>query len=147
MDHLALLVLLGQTGTSALQESKALLEFEGRLEPLDFKERVDLQAQQAVLERRESLERMVLRVLMGLLDLLAPQDSEALWVSLDSEEREACWDCQVLLVHQENLEHLELRAAKGLLVELVYQEPPGQEEMLAQRVLLEQRGLLVMMVL
>lgn len=34
---------------------------------------------------------------MGLQDLLAPQDSEASWVSLDSEEREACWDCQVLL--------------------------------------------------
>lgn len=31
------------------------------------------------------------------------------------------------------------------MVGLVYQEPPGQEEMLALRALLEQRGLLVKM--
>ncbi|KAF0045763.1 hypothetical protein F2P81_002292 [Scophthalmus maximus] len=74
-----------------------------------------------------------IRGLTGLRDLLAPQDSEELWVSLDSEEREACWDCQVLLVHRESLEPLEYRAAKGPLAELGYQEPLGQEEMPARR--------------
>lgn len=33
---------------------------------------------------------------MGLQDQLVQQDSEVSWVSLDSEEREACRDCQVL---------------------------------------------------
>lgn len=34
---------------------------------------------------------------MGLQDLLVHQDSEVSWAHLESEEREACWDCQVLL--------------------------------------------------
>lgn len=34
---------------------------------------------------------------MGLQDPPASQDSGVSWVSLDSEEREACWECQVLL--------------------------------------------------
>lgn len=123
-----------------LQESRGPLGFEERMELKDIKERLDIQAQRAALERRETLERMVRWGLMGLQDLLAPQDREELWVSLDSEEREACWDCQVLLVHQEKPELQESRGAQGPLVELVYQEPPGQEETPALRVSLEQRG-------
>lgn len=130
-----------------LQESRVLPGFEERTELWDVKARVDLQVRQVALERRETLERMVLRVLMGLQDLLAPQDNEELSVLPDSEEREAHWDCQVLLVHQVKQEILELRAAKVLLVGLVYQEPPDQEETPAPRVLLEQRGLLVKTVL
>lgn len=54
-------MLSGQTGPSALQESKAPVGFEGRMDPLDVKERLDLRAHRAALERRETLERMVLR--------------------------------------------------------------------------------------
>lgn len=40
-----------------------------------------------------------------------------------------------------------MQAQKALLEALVYQEPVDQEEMLVLRVLLEQKGLLVKMVL
>ncbi|CAB1434644.1 unnamed protein product [Pleuronectes platessa] len=140
LDQLVLLELLGQMGPWELQESKALVVFMERAAPTDVRGSRDPRAPRVALERMETLERTVLRGLTDLQDLQGPQDSEASWVSRDSEEREACWDFQVLLVHQENLEPLEHRAAKGPLVELVYQEPLDREETPVQRVLPEQRG-------
>lgn len=72
-----------------LQESRVLLEFLERTELQDAKGRGDHQACQAALERRETLERTVPRGLTGLQDPLVLQDSEASWVSPESEEREA----------------------------------------------------------
>lgn len=135
-----------QTGPSVLRESRAPLEFEGRTEPLDSKERGDLQAWQAPLERLETPARMVLRVQMGLQDLPVSRDSEASWVSPASEAKEAWWDCQVPLDHQENQDPLDLKEAQVPLLGLVYQVPPVQKETLALRVLPGQRGPLVLTV-
>lgn len=78
---------------------------------------------------------------MDLWDLLAPQGSEALWVSQDSEGRRAYWECPVLLAHLGKPERLESRAARGPPVESVHREPKGQEETPALGVSLEQTGL------
>lgn len=59
------------------------------MEPKDVKEREELEVHLVALERKETLEKMDLRVLMGLQALLVHQDNEALWVSLESEEKEA----------------------------------------------------------
>lgn len=52
---------MGQTGPSVVQESRALLVFEERMELMDVRERGGIQAQQGALERRETLERTVPR--------------------------------------------------------------------------------------
>lgn len=54
-------VLLGQTGPSVSQESRALLVFEERTELMDVRERGVIQALQGAQERRETLERTVPR--------------------------------------------------------------------------------------
>lgn len=61
-----------------IQESRDCLESEERMELQAVKARVDLPVLLATLERRESLEKMVLRALTDLQDLLAPQDNEEL---------------------------------------------------------------------
>lgn len=98
---------------------------------------------------------------MDLQGLPASRDSEVLWVSLEPEERGACWECRVLLyvlvqtsisqcfnlaerlfnfwtdsalrVHQENLELLGLRVVQDRLAASVYQEPRDHRESLALR--------------
>lgn len=124
------------------QENQEQVEFEENQEQQGVREREDLQDLLAALERRGTPERTDLGVLMGLQDLLVPKDREALWVSLEPEERGACWDSRVLLVHPAKTEPLAPRGALDLQEEWVYQEPRGQEEMQDLRVFLEQRGLL-----
>lgn len=70
LDLLVPLVLSVQTDLSVSQESKVLLEYEERMEPLDNKEKGDLQDLKALLEIRETLERTVLQDLMDPQDLL-----------------------------------------------------------------------------
>lgn len=71
------------TDPSELQENRVLLGSLERTELWAGRGRADLQVQLGVLERRETLERTVLRVQTDLQDLLELLDSEEWWVSLD----------------------------------------------------------------
>lgn len=60
-----------------------------KMELLATKEREDPRVQQEVQERRASLERTVLRVLMDLQGRLVLQGREVLWELQEPEERQA----------------------------------------------------------
>lgn len=66
---------------SELRVNQVLLGSEERTELWVDRVKVDLRVQLGVQERRESLERTVLRVQTDLQDLLELQGSEELWVS------------------------------------------------------------------
>lgn len=126
LDHRAHLAQLENRGHRDFRGKKAPLAFVVIMDLLENRGSVDLPDPREAPETRETLERMVQRVLMVLLVQLELQDREALWVFLVREENVGCRVFQDQRVRQESRapqEHRETKAPQVLLVFLVPTDP------------------------